>query len=445
MESQTIEQLLASLHLDKYIPKFQEEEITIESARELGDEDFKSLGIPLGPRKALLHALSGTTHQAPPVADGDTHHGGGGCGSGGFDKSKIHARWPPLNSDAATKDGSLEVNARKNIRDSIAYQHELEQRLKKALGPEWYFSWDWSKIYHHVKQGYDVEFKGMDNWTVCNRLATYFLGTDGDFITRMVSNLEELAQDGVAKTTFLSMCPAHVFAVDTDPNYQPKDYDDRFGRFAYVDGAFLVTFNSGPGGLANDDFTRNYFLLNSLKGVPTSGGGRKPQAKSGEKFPRVDIDAAIKDPSLDLAGRKNLEKNKPHLANYEKQLKSLLGTEWFFSIDYQQIWNDIKEAISAARANQIGDMIHGPNCDSYLGQVMDDLKDFCKDELNTQAFVAKCPTHAYVFRTTSDNPKDKPYGGFAFEEGAFIITIPAKNVWSNLQDIASNYALTQAV
>ena len=62
----TIEELLASLGLEKFAPKFKEEDIDLSAAKALSDDELKQLGLTIGARKKLMLALAG---------------GGGGAGS----------------------------------------------------------------------------------------------------------------------------------------------------------------------------------------------------------------------------------------------------------------------------------------------------------------------------------------------------------------------------
>jgi len=73
--ARTLEELLSSLSLEKFIPKFKEEEIDLDAARMLSDEDLKELGLPLGPRKKLREAFHSTAEAAPAAAAAPKHHG----------------------------------------------------------------------------------------------------------------------------------------------------------------------------------------------------------------------------------------------------------------------------------------------------------------------------------------------------------------------------------
>ena len=65
-----IEQWLASLGLEKYAGAFAEAEIDVDILRELTETDLEKLGIPLGPRRKLLKAISGLHEGRPdkPIA-----------------------------------------------------------------------------------------------------------------------------------------------------------------------------------------------------------------------------------------------------------------------------------------------------------------------------------------------------------------------------------------
>lgn len=62
---QSLEQLLESCGLSKYAKCFQDEEVDLESLNLLSDQDLKSLGLPLGPRRKLQSAMASVLR--PPV------------------------------------------------------------------------------------------------------------------------------------------------------------------------------------------------------------------------------------------------------------------------------------------------------------------------------------------------------------------------------------------
>lgn len=56
-EHPSVESFLQSLGLDKYAIFFKAEEIDLNAFKQLGDNDLKELGIPMGPRKKILQSL----------------------------------------------------------------------------------------------------------------------------------------------------------------------------------------------------------------------------------------------------------------------------------------------------------------------------------------------------------------------------------------------------
>ncbi|CAK8536947.1 unnamed protein product [Lathyrus sativus] len=56
-QSQTVEGLLQALGLQKYVILFKAEEVDMTALKQMGENDLKELGIPMGPRKKLLLAL----------------------------------------------------------------------------------------------------------------------------------------------------------------------------------------------------------------------------------------------------------------------------------------------------------------------------------------------------------------------------------------------------
>jgi len=54
----SLDSLLKSLDLEKYLINFQAEEVDMKALVYMNEEDMKSLGIPMGPRKKILSALA---------------------------------------------------------------------------------------------------------------------------------------------------------------------------------------------------------------------------------------------------------------------------------------------------------------------------------------------------------------------------------------------------
>ena len=52
-----IHQLLAELGIGKYANAFAENEIDLDAARYLSDDDLKELGLPMGPRRKFAAAI----------------------------------------------------------------------------------------------------------------------------------------------------------------------------------------------------------------------------------------------------------------------------------------------------------------------------------------------------------------------------------------------------
>ncbi|KAG2707404.1 hypothetical protein I3843_05G134500 [Carya illinoinensis] len=64
-EQQTIDGLLQSLGLGKYAIIFKAEEVDITALKQMGENDLKELGIPMGPRKKILLALLPRSKRQP--------------------------------------------------------------------------------------------------------------------------------------------------------------------------------------------------------------------------------------------------------------------------------------------------------------------------------------------------------------------------------------------
>ncbi|WVZ13195.1 hypothetical protein V8G54_017725 [Vigna mungo] len=55
--NQTVDGLLHALGLQKYAILFKAEEVDMTALKQMGENDLKELGIPMGPRKKILLAL----------------------------------------------------------------------------------------------------------------------------------------------------------------------------------------------------------------------------------------------------------------------------------------------------------------------------------------------------------------------------------------------------
>ena len=63
---------LARLGLDKYIDAFTANEVDLDALRHLSEDDLKELGLPLGPRRKIMAAITSLDEEtklpAPSVA-----------------------------------------------------------------------------------------------------------------------------------------------------------------------------------------------------------------------------------------------------------------------------------------------------------------------------------------------------------------------------------------
>jgi hypothetical protein len=64
-EQQTVDGLLQSLGLGKYVILFKAEEVDMTALKQMGEHDLKELGIPMGPRKKILLALAPRSKRQP--------------------------------------------------------------------------------------------------------------------------------------------------------------------------------------------------------------------------------------------------------------------------------------------------------------------------------------------------------------------------------------------
>jgi len=90
MSVKSIEELLASLQLEKFTAKFREEEIDLDAARNLSDDDLKSLGIPMGPRRKLMDALK--TQSSSPTSSSSSSSSGKGPSVGATSASSSSSK-----------------------------------------------------------------------------------------------------------------------------------------------------------------------------------------------------------------------------------------------------------------------------------------------------------------------------------------------------------------
>lgn len=58
VDDPALSELLTQLQLSRYQQAFSREELTLHTAAKLNNDDLKEMGIPIGPRKALLEAFA---------------------------------------------------------------------------------------------------------------------------------------------------------------------------------------------------------------------------------------------------------------------------------------------------------------------------------------------------------------------------------------------------
>jgi len=124
-----MEQFLNSLNLNKYVEKFKEQEIDLEVARKLTEEDLKELGLPLGPRKKFLEAIqskssftSASTSSTTPSAP-----------------ATVSPVLTPVDLIAATQNPNLPLDTRRDIQQSSNFFKQSTAQLNKVTGVEYFF------------------------------------------------------------------------------------------------------------------------------------------------------------------------------------------------------------------------------------------------------------------------------------------------------------------
>ena len=66
--SEDLESWLDACGLSKYLPAFEENEVSIADLQYLTDDDLKEIGLPIGPRRRLLARISEGVPPEPVAA-----------------------------------------------------------------------------------------------------------------------------------------------------------------------------------------------------------------------------------------------------------------------------------------------------------------------------------------------------------------------------------------
>jgi len=193
-----MEQFLNSLNLNKYVEKFKEQEIDLEVARKLTEEDLKELGLPLGPRKKFLEAIqskssftSASTSSTTPSAP-----------------ATVSPVLTPVDLIAATQNPNLPLDTRRDIQQSSNFFKQSTAQLNKVTGVEYFFVIDFLAWYKACDT-----FKGFldaDSAHVKRQLG-YCLA---EYVASIVGNLEIFCKDQISRDTLNAKCHRRAIVVE---------------------------------------------------------------------------------------------------------------------------------------------------------------------------------------------------------------------------------------
>jgi len=205
--------------------------------------------LPLGARKKLLEALKPTAASnitpsvsTPPVPTPTPAAAAAPASATGL-------TFPPADPEKGMKDSRIDLEGRKSIRDNGKNFAEFTERLKKVFGPEYYFSFDYGDIVASIKEVIKTkkpdpgDMHSLDDYP--KRIGEILhcpKGNSSSYMAEIITNLELFAKDTMNRDAFKEKTPAHAVVIRPGPVSSEED-PYRANKFAFKDGAFIVTFN----------------------------------------------------------------------------------------------------------------------------------------------------------------------------------------------------------
>eukprot|EP00300_Choanocystis_sp_HF-7_P008061 c15674_g1_i1.p1 GENE.c15674_g1_i1~~c15674_g1_i1.p1 ORF type:complete len:295 (+),score=64.16 c15674_g1_i1:33-887(+) len=130
--------------------------------------------------------------------------------------------------------------------------------------------------------------------------------------------------------------------------------------------------------------------------------------------------------SLPLLVRKNIRDSEPKREEYLHVIKDILGQPYAFEVSFEEVHNKVDDY-----KDRVGDVVH----EAYLGNFSDNLKNFCEDSANKEAFLNATPARKIVFRIDASIDD---YHQIQFKDGACHIVVPPKYFWTNVDQVGRN-------
>jgi hypothetical protein len=117
---------------------------------------------------------------------------------------------------------------------------------------------------------------------------------------------------------------------------------------------------------------------------------------------KINTDQAIKSSELDLNCRKNIRDFSSKLEKeYVPRLHKALGENWNISFDWIEIYKQAKQAANEGSRDDVPSKLGEIFLDKggYVDEVIKNLEELVKDEMNKEAFNEKCSAKNIISRT----------------------------------------------
>jgi len=233
-----MEEFLNSLGLNKYVATFKEQEIDLDVARKLTEDELKELGLPLGPRKKFLEAIQ---NRASSSSSSSSSPSPSSSSATAKTTTPSAPGLTPVDVLAASQNTDLPLDTRKDIQKYVEFVHKMSERLNKATGMTNYF----------LVVDYVAWYKACENLNgfldSTSQHVKKQLGTCiNEYIGTTVSNLERFCKDQMNRDTMNAKLHRRAIVIEpvhSQDKVKPKADSNQIVTLSIQDGAFHCTIS----------------------------------------------------------------------------------------------------------------------------------------------------------------------------------------------------------
>jgi len=273
---------------------------------------------------------------------------------------------------------SLPLVLRKNIRDTTPKLQEHLAAIQEVTGVEWMFEVDFGA----VKAGLEA----VKNVSYSDRLGEII---QDSYLSGLTANIKNFCKDMLLKEALLEGADKKVIRF-TLVKEDPKAKETYYVRTRLNEGILEITVPDAKFAYNTAETGRD--LMNSLKGAGP----------------------------LSLEQRKNIADHVPKMTELLERLKNATGVEYDCEVDFPSVATLIK---GTSYESRLGDIIY----ESYLGGLITNLENLCKDELAREAWLDKTNARKLI-RIVVDATEAKNENRYQFtqfeSDGTFVVHIP---------------------